>query len=75
MNAKTQATTEQYRDVVRRVVSEFQLADKKLYFIPGETITSLDNLQPGENTDKVHLTVKGAALLADSLYKAMKQDL
>jgi lysophospholipase L1-like esterase len=75
MNAKTKATTEDYRTAVENIVSEFKQKDKKLYFIAGETVSSLENLQPGENTDKVHLTVKGANLLADALYRAMRHNL
>lgn len=70
-NEKTHLTPDDFRGIIKRVVAEYQSADKNLYLIEGDKITSAANLQPGEDTDKVHLTVKGAGLLAESLYKKM----
>ncbi|TZF82526.1 SGNH/GDSL hydrolase family protein [Pedobacter sp. BS3] len=74
-NPKTHVTPDDFRGVIKKVVTEYQARDKKLYLIEGDKITSLANLQPGDKTDPVHLTVKGAALFADALYKEMAKDL
>lgn len=74
-NPKTHLTPDDFRRVIEKVVTEYQASDKKLYLIKGDEITSAENLQPGSNTDAVHLTVKGARLFADALYKEMKKSL
>jgi lysophospholipase L1-like esterase len=72
-NPKTHLTPDDFRQVIEKVVAGFQASDKKLYLIKGDEITSAENLQPGEKTDAVHLTVKGAKLFADALYKEMEK--
>ena len=72
-NPKTHLTPDDFRGVIQKVVKEYQASDKKLYLIKGDEITSAENLQPGPKTDAVHLTVKGARLFADALYKEMEK--
>lgn len=74
-NEKTHFTPDDFRNVIRKVVAEYQKSDKKLYLVEGDQLTSLANLQPGDKTDPVHLTVKGAAMFADALYKEMQKNL
>lgn len=74
-NEKTHFTPDDFRNVIRKIATEYQITDKNLYFIAGDKITSSDNLQPGIKTDAVHLTVRGASLFADALYKQMAKDL
>jgi lysophospholipase L1-like esterase len=70
-NPHTHLTSEDFRHVIEKVVSEYQASDNKLFLLKGDQITSAENLQPGLKTDAVHLTVKGAQLFADALYKEM----
>lgn len=57
-----------FRDAVRELALEWQLSDPRIHFIDGEDVSSFANLQPEGSKDVVHLTVEGAALLADALY-------
>ncbi|HZW71873.1 MAG TPA: SGNH/GDSL hydrolase family protein [Hanamia sp.] len=70
-NQHTHLTPEDFRHVIEKVVTEYQASENKLFLIKGDQITSAENLQPGLKTDAVHLTVKGAQLFADALYKEM----
>jgi lysophospholipase L1-like esterase len=70
-NPHTHLTPEDFRSVIEKVVTEYQASDKKLFLINGDQITSAENLQAGMKTDPVHLTVKGAQLFADAVYKEM----
>ncbi len=74
-NEKTHFTPDDFRNVVKKIVAEYQQTDKKLYFIQGDKITSPDNLQQGPKTDPVHLTVKGASLFADALYQQIAKNM
>lgn len=56
-----------FRAVVERVVAERQNEDHRLRFIDGTAVSSHANLQPEGSKDVVHLTVEGAALLAEAL--------
>ncbi len=70
-NAKTHATPAEFRASLEKLIGDFKKEDKKLFLIPGEKITSLKNLQPGEDTDPVHLTITGAKLFAEELYNVI----
>jgi len=74
-NVKTHLTPDDFRNIINKVVTEYQKNDKRLYLIQGDQITSLENLQPGDKTDPVHLTVKGAGMFAKALYAEMKKSL
>ncbi|MEJ7830314.1 MAG: hypothetical protein WKF91_19045 [Segetibacter sp.] len=74
-NPKTHATPNGFRVSLEKLIADFQKDDKRLFFISGEKITSLKNLQPGEATDPVHLTISGAKLFADELYQVMLKSL
>lgn len=58
---------EGFREVVERLVRELQPGDPLLHFIDGTAVSSYGNLQAEGASDVVHLTVEGAALLADTL--------
>ncbi len=71
-NPKTHTTPAQFSASIIKIVTEFQKKDKKLFFVAGEKITSLKNLRPGKETDPVHLTIPGAKLFAEELYKIIR---
>lgn len=71
-SAKTGHTPEEFRDVVRRVYANMSKTDPRLFLIEGEDVSSAENLQPGADTDAVHLTVKGAGMLAEALFSKLK---
>ena len=56
-----------FREVVRKLAEEWGRADPGVHFIDGRVVSSHANLQPAGSKDVVHLTVEGAALLADAL--------
>lgn len=62
-------TPDEYRIALKNLIEDMSKTDKKLFFIPGDKITSAANLQPLGGKDPVHLTETGAALFADTLYK------
>lgn len=70
-NPNSHATPNDFRVSMEKLIVDFQKDDKNLFFISGEKITSHKNLQPGEATDPVHLTISGAKLFADELYQVM----
>jgi len=70
-NPNTHLTPDDFRRVIEKIVTEYQAADKSLYLIKGDEITSAENLHPGAKTDAVHLTIKGASLFANALYNEM----
>jgi lysophospholipase L1-like esterase len=70
-NPKSHATPNDFRVSLEKLIADFQKDDKRLFFISEEKITSLKNLQPGEATDPVHLTIPGAKLFANELYQVM----
>lgn len=74
-NPVTHATPDEFRGSLEKLISGLRKSDKKLFFVPGEKITSLNNLRPGEATDPVHLTVVGAKLFADVLYDVLIRNL
>lgn len=74
-NPVTHATPDEFRGSLEKLITSLRKTDKKLFFVPGEKITSLNNLRPGEDTDPVHLTVTGAKLFADELYNVLIRNL
>ncbi|MEJ7766915.1 MAG: hypothetical protein WKF89_03835 [Chitinophagaceae bacterium] len=64
-----------FRESLEKLIADFQKKDKKLFFVPGEKITSLENLRPGADTDPVHLTIPGAELFAEELYGVITERL
>lgn len=74
-NLVTHATPAEFRESLKKLITDLQKSDKKLFFVPGEKITSPKNLRPGEDTDPVHLTIKGAKLFADELYDVLMRNL
>jgi arylsulfatase A-like enzyme/lysophospholipase L1-like esterase len=56
-----------FRDAVKRAVQDAALNDPRLHLIEGPSVSSYENLQPEGARDVVHLTVTGAALLAEAL--------
>ncbi len=74
-NPVTHATPDAFRGSLEKLVTGLRKSDKKIFFVPGEKITSPANLRPGEDTDPVHLTVTGAKLFADELYNFLRKEL
>lgn len=70
-NTKTHLTSDDFRAIVKNIVNEYTTTDPGLHLIEGDKITSSANLQPGADTDPVHLTVNGASLLAEELHKTI----
>lgn len=62
-NTTTGLTPEHFRNIVKEIVSEYQMTDNNLHLIEGDKITSAKHL-----TDRVHLNVEGASTLAEELY-------
>ena len=70
---KAGAKIEDYRTAVKEIVKEFKRGgDEFIYFINGPDVTSVKNLCELGVKDNVHLSIKGAAMLADELYKKIK---
>jgi len=63
-----------YREALSSLVKELQDAgDQNLYFIAGDQITTIDNLQgDAAPKDMVHLGIPGAKMFAEELYKKIK---
>lgn len=60
-------TADQFRAVVEDIVAErIDNGDENIFLIAGDEITSQANLR---DNDKVHLSIEGAAMFADDLYK------
>jgi hypothetical protein len=57
-----------FREQVRELVTARQADDPRIHLIEGPAVSSYANLQPEGSSDVVHLTVEGAAKLADALY-------
>jgi lysophospholipase L1-like esterase len=64
-----------FRGAVQELALEWGSFDPKVHFIDGEAISSFENLQPAGSKDVVHLTVEGAAMLADSLFPVIEAEL
>ena len=64
-----------FRNAVQKLALEWSSIDPKIHFIDGRTISSYENLQPAGSKDVVHLTVEGAAMLADALYPLIEAEL
>jgi lysophospholipase L1-like esterase len=64
-----------FREAVRELVQEWRQFDPGIHFIDGTEISSFENLQPEGSKDVVHLTVEGAAMLADSLFPIIEAQL
>ena len=64
-----------FRDVVQKLASEWGRTDPRIHFIDGESVSSYANLQPEGSKDVVHLTVEGAAMLADALLPVISEEL
>jgi len=71
VSEKTGATIDQFRDELTALVKKRQTADNNLILIDGNRITSEKNLRGDHPEDPVHLSVEGAALLADELVAAI----
>ena len=69
-NSKTsQIPADDFRKVVRDVVGKRQNnGDNNIFLVKGEEITTAANLK-----DKVHFSVKGAELFADTLYSEIEK--
>jgi len=70
-NPVTHATPAEFRGSLEKLITGLRKSDKKMFFVPGEKITSPNNLRPGKDTDPVHLTITGAKLFADELYDVL----
>jgi lysophospholipase L1-like esterase len=57
-----------FREAVQQLEKELSASDANLHFISGESISSAANLNPDKPNDPVHLSTKGAAMLAESIY-------
>ncbi|WP_430809544.1 MULTISPECIES: SGNH/GDSL hydrolase family protein [unclassified Carboxylicivirga] len=69
-NERTGLTPEDFRIALKHLVYQLQSeGDTKLHLIEGDKITSEANLRPDLLTDKVHFSIDGAALFADTLSK------
>jgi lysophospholipase L1-like esterase len=64
----------EFRDVIRQLVAELDDTDPNIHLISGDEISSEANLRTVETGDVVHLSVKGAALLAETLYPLVTWD-
>jgi lysophospholipase L1-like esterase len=73
VSAKTGHTVDEFRNAVAPMIRQRQAIDKNLYLLEGDKITSEKNLRAG-TTDPVHLSIEGAALLADELAKRIGKD-
>jgi lysophospholipase L1-like esterase len=70
---KTGHSIQEFRDELIDLVRERQKADARLILIEGDQISSRANLRDGGVKDPVHLSVDGAAMLADELYKKLTE--
>jgi len=70
---KTGATAEDFRSVLAELIRERRQTDPHIFLIEGDKITSAENLRTDRPNDPVHLSVKGAALLADKLSSLIKE--
>ena len=57
-----------FREAVRELVAARRANDPNIHIIDGPAVSSFANLQPEGSRDVVHLTVEGAAMLAEDLY-------
>jgi len=64
-----------FREAVQELALEWGSIDPDIHFIDGRTISSYENLQPEGSKDVVHLTVEGAAMLADALFPLVEAEL
>lgn len=67
-NATTGLTPDDVRNVVKNIVTEYQVTDSKLHLIEGDKIINSSSYL----ADQVHLNVAGASKLADELYTKIK---
>lgn len=73
ISEKTGHTVDEFRDTLTTLVESRQASDKNLFLISGEEVSSEQNLSK-EKPDPVHLSVEGAALLADELAERIVLD-
>lgn len=64
LNAITGVKSEDVRNIVKNIVTEYQLMDNKLHLIEGDKIIDSSTYL----SDQVHLNVAGASKLANGLY-------
>jgi lysophospholipase L1-like esterase len=64
-----------FRTSVWQLVEEFSATDSNIYFIAGESVSSVANLRLEESGDPVHLSIDGAALLAEAIHGRMIKNL
>ncbi|QHI69089.1 SGNH/GDSL hydrolase family protein [Tichowtungia aerotolerans] len=69
VSEKTGHTVDEFRAVLEKLVAEHN--DPNLILIKGEEVSSEKNLQADKPQDPVHLSIEGAALLADSLFEKL----
>jgi arylsulfatase A-like enzyme/lysophospholipase L1-like esterase len=59
---------EGFRNALQELVMQRRQSDPRIHFIDGRSVSSFANLQPEGSKDVVHLTVEGAAMLAEDLF-------
>ena len=65
----------EFRTAIRLLVEELGDSDPNIHLIAGDRVSSQANLNTVESGDVVHLSVQGAALLAETLYPLVTQSL
>ena len=71
---KTGVSLEDYRSALVKLVKKRQKRDNNIFLIEGNKITSIKNLR--KNTkDPVHMSIEGASMFVDKLYKIIKSKL
>lgn len=74
-NQKTGVVPDDYRNALKTLVSSMRKkGDNKLFFITGDSITSVKNLRQDFPKDKTHFSIEGAALFAEELEQIISSD-